>query len=120
MEEQMRRDDEDMARTAVERYLCGIESPDRFRGYGWRTTLSLVSPLDTTISDSRHSFKMTICPACRCVQEDGGDCISRHGGMTSFIFDTPATVMGNDNPLELQRRMNRRSLQISMLTLLNI
>jgi hypothetical protein len=116
----MRRDDEDTARTAVERYLCGIESPDRFSGYGWRTTLTLLSPLATAETDSRHSFKMIVCPACGSVREDGGVCISRHGGMTSFIFDTPATIMGNDNPLELQRHMNRRSLQISMLTLLNI
>ena len=75
----------------------------RFRGYGWRTTLSLLSPLDTAISDSRHSFKMIVCPACGSVHEYGGACISRHGDMISLVLDTPA-ALGNGNPLELHSR----------------
>ena len=75
------------------------------RGYGWQTTLSLLSPFNTAIPDSRESFKMVICPACHSVHEEGGVCTSsRHESMNSFVFDTPATAIGNLGPLELHAR----------------
>jgi hypothetical protein len=33
----------------------------RFRGNGWPATFEFLSPLDTEISDPRHSFKVAIC-----------------------------------------------------------
>ena len=79
----------------------GGRRPRILRGYGWPATLELLSPPATAISDSRRSFKMIICPTYGSVHDDGGACCSRHGGVTSLVFDIPPTVMGNDNPLEL-------------------
>jgi len=73
------------------------------RGYGWQTTLSLLSPLETVIPDSRHCYKMTICTACRSVHEGSDVCISRYGDMISLVLDIP-TAIGNSNPLELNAR----------------
>jgi len=48
---------------------------------------------------------MVICPACHSVHEEGGVCTSsRHESMNSFVLDTPATAIGNSNPLELNAR----------------
>ena len=73
-------------------------------GYGWPATLELLSPPIGKPVDSRQTIKMNICPACRCVHEDGGSCISRHVGMAALVLDTPATAIGNSNPLELHSR----------------
>jgi len=54
----------------------GNETSARFRGYGWPATLELLSFLETAKTVSR--FKMIICPACNCVHESSGICLSRH------------------------------------------
>jgi hypothetical protein len=76
-------------------------SSNRFRGYGWPATLELLSPPIGKPVDSRQTAKMSICPACKSVHEDGGYYVSGHGDMASLIFDTPVIVVGNDNSGEL-------------------
>jgi len=58
--------------------MCCESRSGAYRGYGWPATLELLSPPTASSLYPLHLIKMSVCPVCHCVHEDGGKCsISR-------------------------------------------